>query len=182
MGVMTRPLWLEAISDRKQKIEAKQNEALKWERGAYAKLREAAEACMFFGFYVEAIDPLTISLVPEPLHNEMVNVDASTIRVVKPPEGRVSYHLADTEHAFEVTYAPSIRRMVYAIDADPSADPPRDGDEKDTPEAPVLVTLALPNKNGLKLSVREELELMLKSIVNRLIDLKHPELVLKKGD
>jgi hypothetical protein len=180
MGKVTRPLWLEAISERKQKVEAQQNEAQRWERVAQQHLREVVEACTFFGFYVEAIDDLTIGIVPEHLANEFVNVDVSSIRIIKPNPYESRGYLDDKEHALQVTYAPSIVNMVEK-ERGPFDDPPRDDEEvKLVPEPPEVITLFVKDHNGYVRTKKETIEYVLHRIIARLIDLKHPELRLAK--
>jgi hypothetical protein len=176
-----RSLWLEGLVKRREEIAKRESEGRAWERGARAKLEEAEEACRFYGFVVEPLDPLTISITPEPLYNEMVNVDASTLRVVKPKEA-LNWTL-DPEYAFEVTFAPSVRKMVEP-ERDPYDDPPRDDEEpKLVPEPPEMLNLDSKQKEpSYYRSVQEKLAGVLTDIVERLIDLKHPELVLKKEE
>jgi hypothetical protein len=178
MGKVNRPLWLEGLAKRRDEVAKKESEGKAWERGAVKRLVEVADACRFYGFQVECIDQLTIAVTPEPLYNEMVNVDASTIRIVKPPTRNWTL---DPDYAVEVTPAPSIIRMVEKV-GDYYDDPPMDDEEPVmVPEPPDVVYLDSKEVSHYR-SVREKLEGALTDIVERLIDLKHPELLLKKED
>lgn len=178
MGKQNKSLWLEVLSDRKQKVEKQESEGRAWERGAAKRLGEVADACTFYGFHVEMLDLRTISVTPEALYNEMVNVDASTIRIVKPTNRNWTL---DPDYAVEVTPAPSIIRMVEK-EREWHEDPPRDGEEPEmVPEPPDVVFLDSKEVSHYR-NVREKLEGSLTDIVERLIDLKHPELVLKKEE
>ena len=178
MGKVTRPLWLEGLVKRRDEVAKKESEGKAWERGAVKRLVEVADACRFYGFQVECIDQLTISVTPEPLYNEMVNVDASTIRIVTPPTRNWTL---DPDYAVEVTVAPSIIRMVEKAHHWDEDMPSDDEEPVLVPQPPEVVFLDSKEVSHYR-SVREKLEGALTDIVERLIDLKHPELLLKKGD
>ena len=178
----------ERLAARHGKVTAKHKAALEQSKLFAAQMKKVAKECMDAGFYVEQIEEdgakgIVLGVVPNEVRdNTGPNADdLSIIRAVPiSSQGRHKGQWFETDCQFEVTPAPSIRRMVER-ERTPFEDPPYDDEPPEmVPEEPWEAYLRAEHYKG-NFVIAYEIRGVLERIADRFIDLRFPELRLDKA-